>query len=105
MSSSSKTAALSIPINILPPPRLGTFTTATRKRYCGFALLTIALITHSILTLLRAFQCLMECTGQRLAEVGASAGAVGILYYVLKNPSVSLQERNWVSRLSKFNNV
>ncbi len=89
-----KDSSLSIPIQ-LPAPRLGTFTTATRKRYFGFFCALSGLIVHGCLTVVRLYHCFYDW--KKLGTVGASCLGTGIFFYLLKTPKFSLKERNLVS--------
>lgn len=98
-SAASASATLSIPLH-LPPPCLGTFTTATRKRYCGFALAVLALTMHLMLLVVRVYRWAFgaERFSWWAAErVAASLVAVCIFGFILRRPRFSLQERNLVS--------
>lgn len=87
---------LSIPLH-LPPPTLGTFTSATRKRYCGFAVAVLGLLVHASL----ALRCLIVIAGSpgvatsKWPSLLAHLFASGVFFSLLRWPEMTLSDSNF----------
>ena len=87
---------LSIPLH-LPPPTLGTFTSATRRRYFGFAVAIVGLLIHASL----AIHCLvviarnLGVVTSKWPSLLAHLFAVGVFFSLLRWPEMTLSDSNF----------